>query len=278
MGFLDSLFGPRDPEEFSPGASPMDVSGRTRDILGGLGDAFLTQAGEDPRYAKKRAAEEISSIMGNFDTDPMAAIAKVSRVDPEAGDTLLQRYQARLKQQEDNAVATGDLRRKNLDTNTSVEGQTYSQVAGLLRATKDNPAAYERAADVARELAKRRGVTLPIDPGKTYDAGILSAYDNIAMTPDQAYDNRLNRDKYVTDAAMDAARIGVSAGRTVAGISNASARTTISAHKPTGKGKGTSGGIARPVRPAGGGGKPFKFNATSGKVEYRQPDGSYKPR
>src|SRR6478735_10037782 len=60
------------------------MHGTVRDIVGALGDAFLTQSGNPRMYEPQREQERLSEAMRGFANDPMAAIQRIAEFNPEA--------------------------------------------------------------------------------------------------------------------------------------------------------------------------------------------------
>ena len=91
---LDVLRGVQEQNASAPARSGMfGVKGTLRDVIGTIGDAFLTQAGRDTVYAPRRQNERESDALAGFTgEDPAAAMAAVERladVNPEAARELM---------------------------------------------------------------------------------------------------------------------------------------------------------------------------------------------
>lgn len=60
------------------------LHGTMRDVLGALGDAFLTQGGAHPVYAPRQQQEREANAMQHLQDNPMQAVQALSRVNPDA--------------------------------------------------------------------------------------------------------------------------------------------------------------------------------------------------
>lgn len=64
------------------------IKGTMRDILGTLGDAFLTQSGNNPLYRQQRQVEKEGDAMLGFADNPLAAVERLAAVNPSAAREL----------------------------------------------------------------------------------------------------------------------------------------------------------------------------------------------
>lgn len=264
--------------------SPLGIGGRFRDILGGIGDSLLVATGHNPSYEPKRERELIGDAMQNYQQDPLGSIMEASKVNPTWGREALKNFlEERLKAIKEGREAHSAQISDQVNLG-KIKDQVYGQVAGLLR--DPNPATWAARKKIAEGIAQNSGVQLPIDIPDAYDANVAAQYHDTVVAPKDAdvldYRNQvlqerrdfhdrslgLARDKYHTQAAMDAARIRMQQAGIDIGASNAFSH----AEDVRTKGKGKK--IGRPSAAGVGPTKPF---ITSGGEAYvRQPDGSYK--
>lgn len=69
------------------------IRGTARDILGAISDGLLINAGRNPIYHPTRERERRASATYDFQTNPQAAIERLSQIDPEAAQRLAERLQ-----------------------------------------------------------------------------------------------------------------------------------------------------------------------------------------
>lgn len=129
--------------------------GTLRDVLGTVGDAFLLQAGRNPLYAPQRQRERVADALTGFTANPLAAVERLSQVDPEAASQLFEtvaQQNARQRQLEQQALEAqsklgatqgkeGDVRYQDYaDRFSSLLGsatpETYDKIKPLLQVYK----------------------------------------------------------------------------------------------------------------------------------------------
>lgn len=86
-------------EEMAERKGMFGVKGTLRDILGILGDSFLVQSGNDPMYGPRREQEMLSDAMTGYTAQPLEAIERVARINPNAAMELAERYGVDLNNQ-----------------------------------------------------------------------------------------------------------------------------------------------------------------------------------
>lgn len=149
------------------------VSGTLRDVLGTLGDAFLVQGDGKAVYQPKRQQERESDAQGGFTSDPMAAVERLSQVNPAMGQTLLNNLQER-------QVGLAGAKAKAANA-ASLEAERVAKIkqglrtglGGLFTSTKGDPEAYKQSLKVAQTALSRYGFDLKddfgVDPDAPYD-------------------------------------------------------------------------------------------------------------
>jgi hypothetical protein len=182
-GLLEGLFGggrspqAQDPNEIAvPGKAlpksrfndgsilgdKFSVGSTGRNILGGLGDAFLLQAGMDPRYAPKLKAAREAEAMEDFTSDPRSAIMRLNQIDPDKAAKLWGEQQDFGEKQRlnDSSIDVDEVQIRNADDIHKQRGlDIAAAVLGTARSAEDYPAiraAYYRTLD-------KYGAESPID-------------------------------------------------------------------------------------------------------------------
>lgn len=158
------------------------VSGTLRDVLGTLGDAFLVQGDGKAVYQPKRQQERESDAQGGFTSDPMAAVERLSQVNPAMGQTLLNNLQERQVGLAAAKARAANADSLNQDRLARQKDQLRKGFSGLFTSAKDDPEAYKRAVKIASTVAAKQGFDLKedfgVDPDSPYDAttvGLLGA-------------------------------------------------------------------------------------------------------
>lgn len=149
------------------------LHGTTRDILGVLGDAFLAQAKQPAVYGPKRHQEREADALRGFANDPLAAIGRYTKEDPEGGLDAYNKFdtQSRLSR-----AADEDYTGKVVDRATRLLGA----------ATPEN---YPAIRDQVKRYASVRGVTLPFDLPDVYDEKAIAAARQSGVPTNQQIDD-----------------------------------------------------------------------------------------
>lgn len=253
------------------------IKGTLRDVLGGLGDAFLLQAGGNPMYRAIRQRERLGDVMGGMADNPLNTIAQIGSIDPALG----QKYYDEYSQSQDRQAKLA-LDQRN--TEFKQEGQFRDRVGGLL--LRANEKTYGPILANMRERAKALGLEGALDGlPETYDQGAVSDWAMGTMAPkdqvdadyktrslesiDQNRKGRLELDdrRMVTDARMKAARMRMDAAKltsnarmNAARIGEQEQRNNAINNRPSGK----AGGIPRPGRGTPPGGTPAQTGGANG--------------
>lgn len=149
-------------------------AGRTGgNILGILGDAFLTQAGHAPRYAPRlREARESEALAGFFE-NPQTAIERLMDISP---DKALAQHQNQAKNAMDQARIDISGRSADLDNRKfteEYENNTHARAGALIgAATEDN---YAEMRKRYYDYYKARGVAPFVELPETFEEAKLEA-------------------------------------------------------------------------------------------------------
>lgn len=112
--------------------------GIASDVLGAIGDAFLVQGGANPVYGPRKQQQKIAQAAEGFDTDPESAIARVSKVDVNAGIALRDKYNQRQKDQALLAIEQAEGQRDQTKLNLDIQEQERKTAAGKVKLLADS--------------------------------------------------------------------------------------------------------------------------------------------
>lgn len=143
------------------------LGGLGGNILGALGDAFLIQSGNAPRYAPRLQQARVSEALENFQTDPERAIGMLMQIDPEAATRLYQsNFENQLKTNEDERqgeelglrrdVTGAQVRASNTQTDSVVRDRLASMFGQATEQT------FPAALSQAQAYAQRYGLDIPL--------------------------------------------------------------------------------------------------------------------
>lgn len=190
--------------------------GTLRNIMGVLGDAFLTQAGEKSVYAPKRQEEQDSDALSGLTSDPRAAIERLSQTNPKAAQDLFEKFQTNQLGQQ-NAQALAAYRGDQSDMRHFTKTQKFGQMAAQMLSGAKDPT-------TAVAILQKRAQALGIDLG---DLGITPD-----MTPEEVQaiatsGMTVNQQAMlpIRQQTADSGTISANARATSAGASASNART-----------------------------------------------------
>lgn len=194
-----------------PRTGMFGVKGTARDILGVLGDAFLTQAGAAPIYRPRREQEKQADALGSdFYENPLASVDRLQQAgySKEAQDLYNKITEQEIARQK---AARDDRSAKATEANTAelMTNRALGNVGALLGNVKDD-ASYQRVRPIALQYLKQRGL-------ESYSAGLPDKYDpsvnRFGLQPYQA--NRIEQIGDDTESKIDnrAGQLSVSQGR-----------------------------------------------------------------
>ena len=171
--------GPRKTDELIQRKGMFGIKGTLRDVLGAVGDAFLTQSGNKQVYAPQREREKLSSALYGMTDDPKAAIERATIVDPGVGVELNNQYQ------------NNETRRMIAEQQKAVQQAAISQkgygIAGSLARTIKDPESYKQAKPILDRMKASYG--LDFDVPDEYDENALTNIYTRGLSPDQIADN-----------------------------------------------------------------------------------------
>lgn len=268
-------------------SSPLGIKGKARDILGGLGDAFLVAGGAAPQYAPKRMMERTQDALANFSNNPAGALRAYAQVNAPGAigmqQELLKSGGQYAKDQAAAQASTAAAGENTAQTEVINRG-LVSSVLGLGLRSED-PAVREAARAKAQEIAKLKGmdVEIPAD----YNSDFVERF---GMTPKdyaatgidrtEAENLRDYRKSVIRNQAIgnqiDAARVvgdvSEEAGRTSRGAAEEAGKTGRSAAVEKGRReRATSAAVARVVKDNPG--SKVQVNRTTGRVRYSTDGG-----
>lgn len=155
------------------------VKGTLRDVLGTLGDAFLTQSRNKTIYAPRREQERMSDAMGGFTQggdQAIAAIERMAQVDPAAAQELFKQVQEQTAKNQQAQIAQQSAAEKRY--------QEYSRLFGQY-AGSSSPETYERMRPLLQTLKERGGLGSEFIVPDAYDEDALRSYQYGAMPTQQ---------------------------------------------------------------------------------------------
>jgi hypothetical protein len=261
------------------------VKGTLRDILGGLGDAFLLQAGGNPMYRQIRQQERLGDVMSSMGDNPLDTISKIGAIDPALG----QKYYDEYSQSQDRKATIAAAQQEE---SFKQEGVFRERVAALVR--NANPQTYGPIVANMKERAKTLGLESVLeDLPDTYDQGAVADWTLGSISPKDQIDlglkqanadalsgyrdrqaataeGNLNarREKGIADVRLRAAQIGLDANKHA---TNARMNATRISETEQKNNRPKTGGSTIP-RPRGAtppGGSPAKTGGANG------PHGKY---
>ena len=218
-------------EEMVPRQGMFGTKGTLRDILGVVGDAFLTQSGNERVYAPQRQREKLGDAMYGFAENPLAAIERMALVDPAAAQAARENYQQqqlRQAQQESLGAQRESLATDRLEGNIK---DLRNWGARLLQGAGNNPELQNRALSILQAQADRLGVSME-DLGLPADLSPeeLTMYSAGDMTVNQQQNLPLRERTVRTgerNADTNASRAATSARQGDARIGNTAARNRV---------------------------------------------------
>ncbi len=211
--------------------------GTMRNVLGAIGDAFLTGSGHDPRYGPNMQRQQLGDAMAGYDpNDPAKAQAAIARVAAtgvpgaaEMADKMQQQFeQARLRQQYMEYNQSNREQMMDYRDNGRLQQMT-PYVGGMISSAKD-PASYATAYNRVDQMVKRinpkyspsdLGLPDPGDwqPGMTDGWGATA--NNLIVSGDKRTGQQISTDNNIRNnkSRENAARIGAGGHVEAAGVS-----------------------------------------------------------
>lgn len=147
-------------------ASPLGVKGRARDILGGIGDAFLVANGMNPSYEPKRKQEKMQDAMEIYRQNPQEGMRAINSVDAKLGYDMMQDAEGNaIKREEIARKARGD------DIRIMADGMKAWGLIGQTANAITDQASYDRMKPILMNFASKYGIPLEL-PAK-YDKAMI---------------------------------------------------------------------------------------------------------
>lgn len=154
------------------------IHGTARDILGVLGDAFLTQAGRNTVYEPQRDREQIAQALGgseDFISNPLAAIKKLNDAGyPEQAQELYKQY-ATLQISQNSKGAQAALDQARLENERS---RGYGILGAMADPRSLNEKTFDAMVPIMVAKAQRSGIDIP-PPPKDWASGGQAWADQI---------------------------------------------------------------------------------------------------
>lgn len=211
MNFLEQLLGANGLGQMAPQQAPppepepeqdMGVStrqpydfhgmfgarGGVRNILGVLGDAFLTQAGRPTVYAPRRQREREAEALHNLDNDPLGSIRRYTRENPSGGLDAFNDFQTQ--------------RRLGRTADQNYEGQVTDRA--LRMAATANEQNWPELRRQIMRYAETRNVQLPFELPEAYSPDAIEGLRrNAVPVTNQVDDEALANWRATQDANTD---------------------------------------------------------------------------
>jgi len=216
------------------------LKGGLRDIVGVLGDAFLTQAGRPSEYGPRREREKLASDLYGFTGNPQAAIERVVVNNPDIAIDLEKDRQAGLYRQ-----AAADAQR------AAISQKGTALIGSLARTIKDG-ATWEKGKPILARMAGQYGVDIG-DLPDAYDPSYIDALVTRGLTPDQGVDNERADSNAANQEAYRTGQLTVAQQRAAEAARHNSANEAIARQKaaraPAGRAapNPTAASIAAPI-------------------------------
>lgn len=203
------------PEAVVEATPPIDrrgmfgVRGTARDIIGVLGDAFLTQAGRNTVYAPRRQMEREADAQQEFTHDPMSAIERLSRENPAAARDMFNDYQLNQVRQRQQRAA-----------DTLFENTTHDRATRLFQGVTEQ--SWPRVRQQALNYYSARGLTPPVEIPESFDQGFVDMLRSSAVPTDRQIDD---------DALADYRSEGLNVRRQAINAANTRAAASVAARR-----------------------------------------------
>ncbi len=242
------------------------IHGLARDIIGTLGDAYLTSRGDKPRYQDVRDREKISDVLGgsqDFIHNPLQAIQNLNNAGfPDQAQELYKNYVATSIQQ-----ATAARQQEDADY------KVKQRAASILGAVKPDGSNYAATKALYDRYLQSHGLSADVPLPDNYDEAAINQARYYAYPVDKQMDDEATRDyrarmvpiaQQRADAASQNARTNEKSGdvRNWTGVANAYSRvasvqqgdrrTTVYEQHPPGSGKNRQMGGGAGQRIVGG--------------------------
>lgn len=188
------------------------AAGVARDILGTLGDFLLTRLHMPAMYGPAQDKRRLASAMEGFDTDPSAAISRVTSLDPVLGSKLRDQTidNARLAASQ---ASTQEMRDARLaQAQTLQNDRTRSRVAAMLGTMSewDDNKRSTKYADMRNQVlnyAKNNGLDLSTELPESFDPTSLDSFIDGSVPVGTQRAQRLTRERIDVQRDLGEGRI-----------------------------------------------------------------------
>ena len=157
------------------------IKGTARDILGVLGDAFLTQSGNKQIYRPQREQERQADALASFTDNPLEAVQRLNNAGfPEQAQELYKNY------------VTQDIARTQAGyKGEDAQAKRWGRAASLLgSATEKN---WSKLYPLYKKYLAANGISAPVELSETYDPDLIQAARYSAYGADKQIDDEENR-------------------------------------------------------------------------------------
>lgn len=188
------------------------VGGVAQDIVGFLGDFLLTKLGMPAMYGPGQARKKMANAMEGFDQDPLAAINRVTQVDPASGAKLRDQFIDNERLAAQNA-STAESRAARLElAQTAQNDKTRGRASAMLGTMaqwdddkrKNN---YGAMRDQILRYSKANGLDLEGELPTGYDPVALDAFVDASVPVGMQRSQRLASERADTTREQGEARL-----------------------------------------------------------------------
>lgn len=170
------------------------IKGTLRDVLGTIGDAFLVNAGKNAVYAPIRQREREGDAMAGQTMNPLAAIERMTAVNPSMSNDMNENYQQQqLRQaQQDSLASSRDIMnaKRQMDMSETGLDRIAAFIAGGV--PYENVVKYAATRGITPENLADLGITPDMSP-EARQAFAMSAVDPYKQTRLGQYDRGLGQ-------------------------------------------------------------------------------------
>ena len=162
----------------------LGVGGRTRDILGTIGDALLVGSGNRPLYRPRKDQELMADALQNFTDDPIEAIKRLNAAGfPDQAREMYDRYLAQTNASMTKQAQAQDARDKR-----------WSIVTRMLNPKVVTEANYPMIRKQALDYLKASGTDPLYDIPETYDPDVIANLFMSGIPTEKQYSEQMDAD------------------------------------------------------------------------------------
>jgi hypothetical protein len=164
---------------------------RPQTILGAIADAYLMSKGGKPMFTMMRDKRSMTEAMNGFTEDPLKAIRRIGKMDPDKAWDLF-------NQQQDNRRADQTTQRILRDSDERYVEHGLKRIGSMLGTANEKN--WGALRERIQGYADHRGITLPYQLPETYDPDFV----NTVRMGEVPVDNQLDNER---DAAYKSERL-----------------------------------------------------------------------